>query len=184
MGLLKYVAAETLKSAGEGMTRTLREQANESREKALLKARQDHEKAMASDAVDAKKGLLELEQTGRAKENALNRASNERIANTRAEAAASEGELNRQNRLAIAQAGQYVDEPVSDPSMAANDYAAQRVKEIAGYLSTDATDFAKWGGDRNAAFEFFRQQYLNEQTQSQGANSDPLKALQSKFGTR
>lgn len=42
----------------------------------------------------------------------------------------------------------------------ANQFAEKTVNDLAGTFSTDATDFADWGGSREAAKEYFRQNYL------------------------
>lgn len=53
--------------------------------------------------------------------------------------------------------------PVSispEQQLAANQFADKTVDQLAGWFTTDATDFSDWGGSREAAKEYFRQNYL------------------------
>lgn len=43
----------------------------------------------------------------------------------------------------------------------ADAFAEQTVNDLAGWFSSDATNFEPWGGSRSAAKEYFRQGYLN-----------------------
>lgn len=47
-----------------------------------------------------------------------------------------------------------------EQQIVANQFAENTVNDLAGTFSTDATDFADWGGSREAAKEYFKQNYL------------------------
>ncbi len=94
MGLLSNIAAETLKSTGAGMSKTLREQAQEARNQALLNKKMQHDKDIAQTNRDARiesevlqdhlaKGRSKTEMDFKAEQNRQNRSSNERVANMR-----------------------------------------------------------------------------------------------------
>lgn len=47
-----------------------------------------------------------------------------------------------------------------EQQLQATQFAEKTVNDLAKYFATDATDFADWGGSREAAKEYFRQNYL------------------------
>lgn len=51
--------------------------------------------------------------------------------------------------------------PTKEQEAKAEEFAKQTVNELAKTFSTDATDFAPWGGSRKAAQLYFKQNYLN-----------------------
>ena len=51
--------------------------------------------------------------------------------------------------------------PTKEEIAAANTFAKETVNDLAKTFSTDATDFAPWGGSRKAAELYFKQNYLN-----------------------
>ncbi len=57
-----------------------------------------------------------------------------------------------------------------DQVKAAQTFAEKTLDDMSGYFSTDATDFAPWGGSREAAKEYFTQNYLNGTLFDQSGN--------------
>lgn len=63
--------------------------------------------------------------------------------------------------------------------MQAEDYADKVVKEKAGLLSTDSTDFSRFDGSRTKAREYYKQEFLNKQI-----GADPSNILEKHYGPR
>lgn len=72
-------------------------------------------------------------------------------------------------------------QPISPQMMQqAEAYANDKVDRKAGLLSSDATDFAQFGGDREKARKF----YIDEYLVTAGAKQSPMSVLEKQFGKR
>lgn len=61
----------------------------------------------------------------------------------------------------------------------AEEYADKVISEKSGLLSTDATDFAQFGGSRERARQYYIQEYLGQKS-----SANPVDVLKSRFGER
>ncbi len=64
-------------------------------------------------------------------------------------------------------------------------YAEQQIKDRSGWLSTDKTDFAQFGGDITQARDYYINRFIQMETGGQQAPAaNPLGALEEQFGKR
>lgn len=66
----------------------------------------------------------------------------------------------------------------------ADQYASEQVSKQAGLLTSDGRDFAQFGGDRNKAYQFYRNQYLKDAGVIQPQSASLAETLEAKFGKR
>lgn len=149
-GILTQALLGGTAEAGRGMQRRQGEDRASSvkakRDQALESIRAGNEAKMQT----RKEEEAERGRAAKAEESRLDR-----------EARSEQSKLDRESREKIAS------EKNADPlggedneSMAADDYAEQRVKEQAGFFETDATSFKDFGGSRAKAKEFYRNEFL------------------------
>ncbi len=66
----------------------------------------------------------------------------------------------------------------------ADRYASDQVSKQAGLLTSDGRDFAQFGGDRNKAYQFYRNQYLKDAGVIQPQSASLVETLEARFGKR